>query len=576
MSSRDETSEIIERIYDVAIDPLRYEEMLDVWERRLSAMRLRADAQAVREPLAGDGEIEAHLDRAGIFLQRLTDTEGGPAHATLDLDVKAAFSISGDLLVAHANLAAREALGIRKGNRLQSLPLQPDDVAALGASIRAQLAFPGREPRLLRFSSVRSGRSILFHVATQAPARDAPPGVVVRTTELGWPEELSRVMRDAFSLTSAEVEIVRALAEGRSPREIAAERKRSFATVRTQISAVLAKTETHSQAELIRLTLGLMDVVGTVGAAEEDRPRPAEKLGAIPFRTLRTRDGRRYDFIEFGDPAGRACLFLPLDYGLIRWPRRAEIAARARGIRVVVPVRAGFGHSSPLPANVRHYGQATAEDLLYLLDHLGIRRTAVIALGADLRFAVALAVLAPGRIAGILGCSAALPVVTAQQYERMGKWHRFILANARYAPQILPFLVRSGFALARRIGKERFFRAVNSGSPADMRTFSDPEIREAILVGAEICLGAEHSAHDAFARECIDSETDWADLIHACPCPVRLLQGGEDPQTPADTVRELSSRFPKLDIEIIEDAGQLLFFQEWPLVLRELEPLLPA
>ena len=573
MSQDDDTSEIIDRIYDVAVDPERYEAMLDVWERRLSILRLRADEEMGRR-IASDAGIEAHLDRASIFLQRLSDTETGSDRSPLDLDVKAAFLVDSRMTMRRTNRAAQEAFAISNGDALDRLPLAEEDVDNLRAAIRKLAGSGGGEPMLLRFTSARSERCIIFHVARQPTPPDAPM-VLVRTTELGWPEHLSRAMRDAFALTAAEVEIVRSLAEGRSVREISTDRKRSFATVRTQISAILAKTETHSQAELIRITLGLMDVVGTA-AEPEAAARRSPQLGPVPFRTLKTADGRRYDWVEFGDQAGRPCLFLPLDYGLIRWPRSAEIAALAEHIRVIAPVRAGYGHSAPLPRSVGNYDEATAADLVGLLDHLAIRRCAVLALGADLRFAMALASRAPERVTGILGCSAALPVVTARQYERMGKWHRFILANARYAPQILPFLVKSGFALARRIGKERFFRSVNAGSPADMRTFSDPEIREAILLGSDICLGAGHSAHEAFARECIDSETDWADLVRACPVPVRLLQGAEDPQTPAETVRELMTAFPALDIEIVEDAGQLLFFQEWPRVLGELEAILPA
>ena len=53
---------------------------------------------------------------------------------------------------------------------------------------------------------------------------------------------------------------------------------------------------------------------------------------------------------------------------------------------------------------------------------------------------------------------------------------------------ILPFLVRSGFSLARRIGKEQFLNSVNAGSPADIRTYAEPEVREAMLLGSQICL----------------------------------------------------------------------------------------
>lgn len=574
MAKQDEASEIIERIYDVAVDPSRYEAMLDAWERRLSTLRLQADEEATF-PIDSDAGIEAHLDRADIFLQRLLDLQADTKRSPLDLDAKAAFLVDPRMRIDSVNNAAHEALAIGKGDGLEKLPLAPEDIGSLRAAIREQSANKGGEPLLLRFISASSGRPILFHVARQPNLPPQMPRMVlVRTTELGWPKHLSMALHSAFQLTTAEVEVVRALAEGSSLRAIAEERNRSLTTVRTQISSILSKTETHSQAELIRLTLGLMDVIGTVGELPQSAASLAE-LTIIPFQFRKTPDGRRSDWIEFGDPQGRACLFLPLDYGLIRWPKQVEASAAERGIRVIAPVRAGYGHSSPLPHSVKNYGDAVAADLAGLMDHLGIKRAAVIALGADLRFSMSLAASRPELVTGILGCSAALPVMNARQYERMGKWHRFILANARYAPRILPFLVRSGFALARSIGKERFFQSVNAGSPADMRTFSDPAIRAAILLGSDICLGAHHSAHEAFARECIDSETNWAELVRRCPVPVRLLQGAEDPQTPAETVRELMIEFPELDIEIVEDAGQLLFFQEWPRVFDELEAILP-
>lgn len=574
MAERDETSEIIERIYDVAVDPVRYEAMLDSWERRLSLLRHQAD-EAAALPLDRDIQIEAHIDRAGIFLQRLLDLQADAGRSPLDLDAKAAFLIDGRMKIENVNDAAHRTLSISSGDTLDRLPLCPEDLESLSAAVRKQASVKAAEPFLLRFNSTHSGRPIVFHVS-QSPGKGQTGGpVLVRTTELGWPKHLSSVLNTAFHLTPAEIEVVRALAEGSSLREIAEVRHRSLTTVRTQIGSILSKTETHSQAELVRLTLGLMDVIGKVDEAPGASPHGAE-VTFIPFRSCKLPDGRRADWIEFGDPRGQPCVFLPMDYGLIRWPRQAELAARARGIRVIAPVRAGYGHSSSLPASVEDYTDAIARDLSAVLDHIGIKRAAFIAMGADLRFAMRLALNEPQRVTGILGCSAALPVMSARQYERMGKWHRFILANARYAPRILPFLVRSGFALAMSIGKERFFQSVNASSPADLRTFSDPAIRAAILTGSDICLGSQHSAHEAFARECIDSETSWADLVRRCPVRVRLLQGAEDPQTPAETVRELMLEFTELDIEIVENAGQLLFFQEWPRVFDELEAFLPS
>ncbi len=96
-----------------------------------------------------------------------------------------------------------------------------------------------------------------------------------------------------------------------------------------------------------------------------------------------------------------------------------------------------------------------------------------------------------------------------------------------------------------------------------------------MLLGSETSLSQNHTAWEAFSRECIDSEKDWSETVRKCPVPVRMLQGGEDPQSPRQTIEELAPEYPHLDVTIIDKAGQLLFFQEWPMALDELEKFLP-
>ena len=565
-SDKDDVSDIIDRIYDVAVDPVRFEEMLDRWEARLAAQRRAAD-QGGGE--AGDAELEPHLRRAATVLSQVFRDEGD-RRGPLDSQVTAAFTVGPEIGILAANAIAGEALMAQAGSGLDSLPLDAADIAVLQSAVRKVLRTTDAAPALLRFNLSDSDRSIVFHVSRLAGDNGAQ--ALVRATELGWPEHLTQALRDAFQLSAAEAEIVRALAEGKSLKTIADTRQRSLATVRTQVSAILAKTETHSQTELVRITLGLMDVVDSAarGSAKPASPHLAD----IPYRTLTLPDGRRYDWIEFGSPAGRPLLFLPSDYGFVRWPARAEQAAARQNIRVIVPVRAGFGKSSSQPA-VRNYTDATVADLRLLLAHLSVESCAVIALAADIRFAVALANAHPGLVRGIFGCTADLPILHIRQYERMHKWHRFALANARYAPRILPFMLKAGAALAWRMGKEAFFRRVNADSPGDLAAFADPEIKEAILAGSVVSLSADHSAHDAMARESIDSEINWADRLRACTVPIRLLQGADDPQATPETVREWADAFPQIEIELVENAGQLLFFQLWPRVLAEVERFLP-
>ncbi|MCB6178740.1 LuxR C-terminal-related transcriptional regulator [Rhodobacter sp. Har01] len=567
---RDPRAEIVDRLYDVALDPIRLPDLLQVWEGRVAPLRAG--------PMDGmialdDAEIEAHVKRATVFLDRFEATrpDGGYRSVLEDIPRSAAFVADGGPQVTACNRPARVALGLADGCPFDLLPFEPEDRALLRREIRRVAGGRAEKVVTLRIRSTRTGSPVILRLSRIEA--DVPLALVL-STELVWPEGFEKTVQEAFGLTAAEVEIVRGIALGHPVKEIAEARRRSAETVRTQLRSILAKTETHSQSELVRVVLGLMDLalIPTEGLAPL---RPEVAAGGLEPRVpreIRTPEGRRLTWIEFGDPGGRPVLYLHLDYGLIRWPAPAERAARARGLRVIVPVRAGYGRSDLHPRGSDHIPAVTA-DYAAVLDHLGVSGTIALPLGADLRFAMSLATARPDLVRGIVGCACQLPLRTAAQYERMDKWQRFILANARYAPKVLPFLVQAGFSLARRLGKESFFSQVNGGSPADMETFARPEVRAAVLEGSDTCLTKKWSAHEAFTRECISSERDWSGIVRACPVPVVLLQGDQDPQTPMLTIRELMADFPQLEVRFLPRTGQLLFFAEWPQVLDAVEAM---
>lgn len=562
-ADRDHRAEIVERLYDVAVDPIRLEELLEVWEGSVAPLR---DSMIALE----DPEIEAHLARASVFLDRYEAAarEPGPRSVLEEIPRSAAFLADGGAQVACCNRAAVAAFGIGEGGPFAALPFEAEDRALLQGVIRKVAARRAEKVVTLRIRSTVTGSPVILRVSPVEGGGTRPLALVV-STELVWPEGFAHTVQEAFGLTAAEVEIVRGVTLGLPLRDIAEARGRSLETVRTQVRSVLAKTETHSQSELVRVVLGLMDVA-LLPLGGQAGPVLRGALEARAVQEMRGPDGRRLSWIGFGDPAGMPVLYMHLDYGLIRWPAAAERAAAARGLRVIVPVRAGYGRTDPLPRGADHL-EGVTQDYATVMDHLGLKGAVVLPLGADLRFAMHLANLRPDLVRGIVGASCQLPVRTPAQYERMDKWQRFILANARHAPRVLPFLVQAGFSLARRLGKEAFFRQVNGGSPADMAAFAQPEVKAAVLEGSDVCLAAKWSAHAAFSAECIGSEKDWSAVVRAVRVPVRLLQGDQDPQSPVQTIRELAADYPHLEVEFLAGTGQLLFFAAWPQVLEAVE-----
>jgi pimeloyl-ACP methyl ester carboxylesterase/DNA-binding CsgD family transcriptional regulator len=567
----DQRAEIVDRLYDVALDPMRLEELLDTWEMHMGP--LRQDPLEHAAPLC-DPEIDQHLRRAALFLDRLEATRDDAVYRSVldDIPRSAAFISDGGQSVTAINRPAAIAFGLTEGAELTRLPFEPDDIRVLNNAIQRAVSGRATQAVTLRVRSTITGSPVILRVGP-VESFEARPLALVMSTEQIWPEGFEMTVQEAFGLTAAEVEIVRGISQGMPLKAIAETRGRSVETVRTQLRSILAKSETHSQSELVRVVLGLMDVatMPTEGIAPSI---PLGTIDPVSFNHMKGADGRRLEWIEFGSPTGAPCLYLHLHFGLIRWPAAAERAARLRGLRVIVPVRAGYGQTNPLPRGANHL-DGVVTDYLTVLDRLGVRQAAIVSLGADLRFAAALAARRPAMFTGILGCSASLPLKRAFQYERMGKWQRFAQANARYAPNILPFVVQAGFSLARRIGKDVFFARLNATSRADMESLSKLEIREALLAGTEVLIGARNSAHQAFADECLTAETDWSGLVRTCPVPIILLQGDQDLQAPAATIRELLEDYPDVTARFVSGSGQLLFFSNWAMALDVLERFLP-
>ena len=557
--------DIISRVYDVALDPSRYETLLDKWETTMGPMR----SGGLEAPAIDDAYILGHFHRAAEFLER-ADTSAQPSEIeTLmaQFDSMAVVIIGRDLSILELNEAAANVLRSSKGAALSRIALEDMDRAALSRQCARMMSAEEPDSSVFRVRAADEGHFIVFHMK-RAILSSGEPIVIAVTSDLSWPVGFGEILRSAFSLSKTEVEIIRLLVECCSIKEIAETRGRSVETVRGQLKTVLSKTETRTQVELVRLAMSMMDIA-TLTSETNPGPRIVSKgfeaLDPVPFQTVDVKDGRSLDYLILGDPNGRPIICLHMDFGFIRWPASAEAHAKEQGLKIIAPVRAGYGNSSSVPKKA-NFGQQVAQDILAVLDKEQIPPCPVIALGADHLFATVLDILRPGQVTALITAGGVFPFVRPQQYERMHKWHRFIQAGARYTPQILPFLVKAGFHLAKRGGKRAFVHSVFGESQADIETFEDPEVFEAMITGSEICLSESHNAHDAFSRQALYEHSDAAtEIVQKSKgrFPFVSFNGTQDPGVHVDTVREFEEDYPWIDFRIYTDAGQLLFFRHW-------------
>lgn len=558
---------LVERIYDIVVAPDRLEQLLDSWSDRLQGSSL-----ARRYGLFHESQLAAHIERTEVVLRQLIEVEGrssGAADAWANASRAAALVATRAGTVIATNASARSSLGVDIGQTVADLPIAPEDRGVLIEEITQGRAAEDGSVRILRLRLNAQPLPILIRIVHGVAGNADHIGLV--TTVLAWPDSLTAMLKSSFQLTASESEVLKHLALGYSVSEVAKATRRSEATIRSHVASLLEKTATRSQIELVRLTLGFLDVVENPALAPASGlPGRRLSLSDNTYQTLHLSDGRRLDYLSIGDPRGEPFMLLPSDIGLTRLMPEAERALEERSLRMIVPVRAGYGGSSPIPKG-RHVHDVAHGDTLELMSHLGILRWPLWSHGSDIRIAVEIACRTPARVSVILGCGSELPARTKAHFQRMDKWARFVAANARYAPRAMHYIGLAFFGLARRIGQKRFVKLVMGSSPADLRMIEDEEVYAAMLRGSEISVSPSFTAHETWTAEIIAAlSKDWSERLRECPVPIKLFHGQEDPFSPIETVREYAAEMPNIALKEFPERGQILY-REWPHVFRELE-----
>lgn len=573
-SDRENNSIIIDHLYQVATDPERLESLLDIWDQKIAPFKgIENIADSKGETGFRNPEIENHASRASDVLGKLDDGSKLSVFRSLvdSIMPSTAFVTTSNGTVITANSAAKSIFKIFENENLSDLAIEQNivDELKVTAALLGKKS-EGENSSLLRLQSTEKDRILVFKLMALDTNYDDQTCILYVSTEIEWPKTLSITIVEAFGLTQSEVDIIKGLVEGSNLKQIADKRGRSLATVKTQLRSILSKTETHTQAELIRVTLGLMDVVAATqkNSHIETNSVSSAKLVDRQFITLERPNERQADHIVIGSMTGKPIFYLPLDYGLIRMPATAEKFAEDNNLMIIVPIRPGYGNTTSVKKR-DDTTTAVIDDMIAIMDHYNIKNAPFIALSNDAFYLYHLYDRHPDRITAILNCGVGLPTFKAEQYERMDKWHRFILANAKYAPAILPFFVKAGFSLARRIGKKGFVNTVYGDSPADKETFANEEVYEAMIVGSEICLSETHSAHEAFSNEVIIQQQDWSESVKKCNLPIHIWYGHQDPQVPLETVREMQEAYPHIEYIADPDAGQLIFFKNWNEIIKK-------
>lgn len=563
---------LIQALYEVAVNPQAYDRLLELWgahlDEALARMPLEGqsadqdaltqESQIVTEDLAG------HILRAFEILDRLGRSATASA-ASEPQQARARLSLDRQGRITECNRAAAALFGCSVGDALSDLAMTPESTRRLRALAASERPREAHEVFLFF-----SGQEAYPHpmILSDSGADTAAMGQAEQLTLVAlhreWTSRHDEVLQRLFGLTEAETRVARETLNGTSLPELAEEMGRSVDTLRTQMKSIRRKTFTANQTQLVRIMTGLEALSGP------ERPEiPAAENGAF----LSLPGGRRLQYFLFGPPDGLPCVFFHNMLNGPMFPASVHQALQREEIRLICPVRPGFGASDPDPVCVEdpmRQPDRMSADVEALLDHLGIERVVALGYMSGAVLSFRLAQMLRSRVRAVVNVAGAVPLRSLSQIFSMNGRQRTLALTARLTPRLLPTLLRAGMAHLDNGGEEAFLRALYPVEGPDRALAERPENRSVLYQGYRQIL---QQGHNAFALDGVHVIRDWSDYCRGLTVPVLLLHGAQDPVVSASSVQRFADDFG-FDCELFPDLGQLILYHDPGHRLRRIKELI--
>lgn len=389
-----------------------------------------------------------------------------------------------------------------------------------------------------------------------SPAGANEGGAAARLSRIDfdWSEAAGDAITEAFGLSNSEQEILKTLVRGQSLTELAEQRQRSIETVRTQAKSLLTKTGVSSQLDLVRLFAAIALFTPEQASpvyGEPDDPTPPGSL------SLTLPDKRQMQVEIYGPPTGRPVVFLHNMFSGTVMPPAVVEALHRHDIKLICPWRAGFAKSTAYSEKPASPEQTFASDLAYLLDLLGVARVDVVGHMSSAVYAAAAGVLLSDRASNVAAISGFPPFLSRKHIDHLQAWPRLFAYTARYFPKALSLLVRGTFGLLVENRIEVLFSNIFAEAAVDMEVISSPVNRDLFLNDFR---RAFEQGTFAYEIDAALAASDWSYWLEKLPRQMKYIHGVQDPVTPLDLVIDIANQRPEIDLQPIEDAGQLALY----------------
>ncbi len=455
-------SQLVDAIYETALQPANYVKFAKIWDHQIVEPIL-AENNFQSLDIVDVEKLKLHFERALKVFERTKIKRQNLIQNFLDDQKFAAAMAHSDGRLIASNTAFTNRFGLELDQSLYRHAEKLTPTSQRNGRCNEALRQDQSEPIVAARYFLPTGKETIIIVEKLLEHEfediDAEFLLFIKSCHAEWTQSGANILEKSFGFTKAEMEVAQSLYEGLRSGEIAADRKRSIATVQKQIKALLSKAQVSSQSEFISLAIGLMHVVDVVPTFEHDGIERDFCLES--FRNVAVKKvchDRLLQFAHYGHSEGYPILFLHAHTSSAVPTDAIFKAVVNENLQVFAPCKPGVGLSSQ--DDGKFEPMTFIEDCLRLLDHLRIDRVALAGHAMSGVYAIEAAERFPERFSAVGLFDTGIPMTLQEQFEEMPEASRRIFLTAKNTPELLyaPFAFAAASATKDEDGQKDFMK----------------------------------------------------------------------------------------------------------------------
>jgi pimeloyl-ACP methyl ester carboxylesterase/DNA-binding CsgD family transcriptional regulator len=556
---------IIEETYAATMEPERMQAFETYWEAYIDTRLASKQAGAVD---LRNSPIGAHIDRAMDIIERMDAIQSteNSAQSIVDSNYGFGFLINRSGKIVASNSDAMERT--HGADTLADLGLDAQGYTQISAWIAGDA-----KTRRFLFTHVYFGdnanKTCLFVTPVDLPSgtqNTVETFYLITSVDFEISDAALDAIREAYGLTSAEANVAMRLAKGQTPANIAADRKSSIHTVRTQIKNILSKTDARGIPDMVR-TLSVMS--SKFFAVESQLTRAESSSSNKPLARsgfMSLPDGRILSYIEQGHPNGIPVINIHSAVsGAHITPASAQYAV-LHGMRIISPYRPGYGDSDHnFKPDIRTTCDAFADDLLQLVEHLKLKQPVIVGKPYAQRFAAKY----PDKVRALI-CLNYVPLWNDSQLDHMSNRYRTMIKTSMYSPGIVKYPARLSKILIDTGRGRKFLEGFNSGGQSASQKKKKSEQIDHILYSLKEQM---KQGVEAFTHDVASIHTDWSEDAKKLKVPVTVICGDPNPYQPRYAFERYAELVPHAKMVWLDRSAKHVGFKAVIDEIKLLEPL---